>query len=157
MSQTATTRARRIVGPSGAASPGARFILGTRTTAMVRPPTSARWHRPDGSGRFEVPLHRSHCTQATTATGLSARWRGDSLAQEIFSAQARPARYLLGRRSRSRVVVVTVGRSWERGFTIVVGVVVGLTEGGDGEDEGTHQSHHFDSSRGARMKGDGLA
>ena len=35
MSQTATTRARPIVGPSGAASPGARFILRTRTTAMV--------------------------------------------------------------------------------------------------------------------------
>jgi len=35
MSQTATTRARPIVGPRGAASPGARFILRTRTTAMV--------------------------------------------------------------------------------------------------------------------------
>ena len=35
MSQTATTRARPIVGPSGAASPGTRFMLRIRTTTMV--------------------------------------------------------------------------------------------------------------------------
>lgn len=35
MSQTATTSASPIVGPSGAASPGARFMLRMRTTAMV--------------------------------------------------------------------------------------------------------------------------
>ena len=35
MSHTATTSARPIVGPSGAASPGARFMLRMRTTAMV--------------------------------------------------------------------------------------------------------------------------
>ena len=35
MSHTATTRARPMVGPSGAASPGARFILRMRTTVIA--------------------------------------------------------------------------------------------------------------------------
>ena len=35
MSQTATTSASPIVGPTGAASPGARFMLRMRTTAIA--------------------------------------------------------------------------------------------------------------------------
>ena len=35
MSHTATTRARPMVVPNGAASPGARFMLRIRTTAIV--------------------------------------------------------------------------------------------------------------------------
>jgi len=35
MSQNATTSARPMVAPSGAASPGARFMLRMRTTAIV--------------------------------------------------------------------------------------------------------------------------
>ena len=66
MSHTATTRARPMVGPSGAASAGARFILLIRTTAMVlaadintmakvRGIKSMRSSNASTSGQFSFP------------------------------------------------------------------------------------------------------